>query len=76
MSKAWLLDSESRLKPSALNASSASGGARNPRPSLTLWPGSATAPSKFVNTTSPFSSPAMTGTALGAVARRSERSID
>src|SRR6185503_4772019 len=76
-SNAWLFDNASRLKPSVPSASSASAGARNPRPPpVTDCPGSAIAPSKFVNTTSPRSSGRILGTASGAVARRSERIID
>src|SRR6185436_3410734 len=76
-SKAWLFDNASKLKPSVPSASSASAGARNPRPPpVTDCPGSAIAPSKFVKTTSPRSSGRILGTASGAVARRSERIID
>ena len=49
---------------------------RNPLPSWTVSLSSATAASKLVNTTSPFSSFWITGTAAGAVARISDRIID
>src|SRR6185295_15588603 len=45
-------------------------------PSCTVSPFSAIAASRLVNTTSPFSSPWITGTAAGAVARISDRIID
>jgi hypothetical protein len=71
-----LFDNASKLNPSVANASSASAGARNPRPPpITVCPGSAIAPSKFVNTTSPRSSGRIFATASGAVARRSDRII-
>src|SRR5205823_14828448 len=41
-----------------------------------VWPGRATAASRFVKITSPSSSPLIAGTAAGFVARRSERIID
>src|SRR5579863_1825183 len=75
-SNAWLPERDNKLKPKVFSASSASGGVRNPLPSCTVSPFSATADSKLVNTTSPFSIPWMTGTAVGAVARMSERIID
>src|ERR1700674_244796 len=75
-SNAWLPDRANRLKPKLFRASSASGGVRNPLPSWTVSPFSATADSKLVNTTSPFSSPWITGTSAGAVARISDRIID
>src|SRR5215471_8396442 len=75
-SKAWLQAKANKLKPKVLRASSASGGARKPRPSWTVWPFSATAASKLVNTTSPFSSDWITGTAAGAVSRMSDRIMD
>src|ERR1700681_2280715 len=75
-SNAWLPDSDNKLKPKVVSASSASGGVRNPLPSLTVWPFSATEASKFVNTTSPFKSPWIIGTAAGAVSRVSDRIID
>src|SRR5579864_1605113 len=75
-SNAWLPDKDNKLNPNVLTASSASGGARKPLPSRTVSPFSATAASKLVNTTSPFSSPWITGTAAGAVARISDRIID
>src|SRR4029077_6031436 len=56
--------------------SSASGGVRNPLPSWTVSPFSATADSRLVKMTSPFSSPWITRTAVGAVARISDRIID
>src|SRR5271169_5276041 len=75
-SKAWLPDRDNKLKPKVVSASRASGGDRNPLPSWTASPFSATAASKLVNTTSPFSKLWMTGTAAGAVARISDRIID
>src|SRR5208283_5712405 len=75
-SNAWFEDRDNKLKPKVVSASSASGGARNPLPSWTVSPFSATAASKLVNTTSPFSNPWITGTAAGAVARISDRIID
>jgi hypothetical protein len=48
----------------------------NPLPSCAVSPFSATVASKLVNTTSPFSSACITGTAAGAVARISDRIID
>src|SRR5215467_1091884 len=75
-SNAWLPDRANKLKPNVLSASSASGGERKPLPSWTVSPFSATAPSKLVNATSPFSSPRITGTEAGAVSRRSDRIID
>src|SRR5713101_7455649 len=75
-SNAWLSDRDSNLRLKVASASSASGGARNPLPSWTVSPFSATAASKLVNTTSPLSSPWITGTAVGAVARISDRIID
>src|SRR5712691_4169825 len=75
-SNAWLPDRDIKLKPKVFSASSASGGVRNPLPSWTVSPFSATAASKLVNTTSPFKSPWITGTAAGAVARISDRIID
>src|ERR1700719_572792 len=75
-SNAWLPERANKLKPKVFNASSASGGVRNPLPSWTVSPFSATADSKLVNTTSPFKSPWITGTAAGAVSRVSDRIID
>ena len=75
-SNAWLPDRDNKLKPKVVSASSASGGVRNPLPSWIVSPFSATADSRLVNTTSPFSSPWITGTAAGAVARISDRIID
>src|SRR5579863_4063236 len=75
-SNAWLPDRASKLKPKDVSASSASGGVRNPLPSWTVSPFSATAASRLVKTTSPFSSPWITGTAAGEVARISDRIID
>src|SRR5258707_12277606 len=66
-----------RLKPNDFSASSVSGGDRN-RPSFGDCPflTSRMVVSKFVNTTSPFSSDLMTGTAAGTWARISDRIID
>src|ERR1700674_1729589 len=75
-SKAWLPDRDNKLKPKVVSASNASGGVRNPLPSWTVSPFSATAASRLVNITSPLSSPWITGTAAGAVARISDRIID
>src|SRR6266851_10382176 len=75
-SNAWLSDRDSNLRLKVVSASSASGGARNPLPSWTVSPRSATADSRLVNITSPLSSPWITGTAAGAVARISDRIID
>src|ERR1700722_15985113 len=75
-SNAWLPDSDNKLKPKVVSASSASGGVRNPRPSWTVSPFSATVASKLVNTTSPFSSPWIADIAAGAVARMSDRIMD
>src|ERR1700686_388299 len=75
-SNAWLPDRDNKLKPKVFNASSASGGVRKPLPSWTVSPFSATVDSRLVNTTSPLSSPWITGTAAGAVARISDRIID
>src|SRR5579863_7955788 len=75
-SNAWLPDRDNKLKPKLVSASSASGEVRNPLPSWTVSPFSATAASKLVKTTSPFNSPWITGTATGAVARISDRIID
>src|ERR1700687_176432 len=75
-SNAWLPDRDNKLKPNVFTASSASGGVRNPLPSWTVSPFSATVASKLVNTTSPFSNPWITGTDAGEVARISERIID
>src|ERR1700730_2046336 len=75
-SNAWLQDRDNKLKPKVVSASSASGGERNPLPSWTGSPFAATAASKLVNTTSPLSNPWITGTAVGAVARISDRIID
>src|ERR1700730_15364404 len=75
-SNAWLPESASKLKPKLFSASSASGGVRKPLPSWTVSPLSATADSRLVKMTSPFSNPWITRTAVGAVARLSERIID
>src|ERR1700680_2015147 len=75
-SNAWLPERDNKLKPKVFSASSASGEVRNPLPCWTVSPFSATADSKLVNTTSPCSSPWITGTAAGAVARISDRIID
>src|ERR1700674_5327780 len=75
-SKAWLPDRDNKLKPKVFSASNASGGVRKPLPSWTVSPFSATAASRLVKITSPFSSPLITGTTVGAVARISERIID
>src|SRR5229473_3426420 len=75
-SNAWLPDRDNKLKPKVFSESSASGGVRNPLPSWIDSPFSATADSKLVNMTSPLSSPWITGTAAGAVARISDRIID
>src|SRR5580698_1586990 len=75
-SNAWLQDRANKLNPKVVSASSASGGVRNPLPSWTVSPFSATAASRLVNTTSPFRSPWITGTAAAEVARISDRIID
>src|SRR5579862_5552405 len=75
-SKAWLPARDNKLKPKVFSASSAAGGARNPLPSWTVSPCSATVDSRLVNTTSPLSSSLITGTAAGEVERMSDRIID
>src|ERR1700730_18317461 len=75
-SNAWLPDRANKLKPKLFRASSASGGVRNPLPSWTVSPFSATADSKLVNTTSPLSSSWITGAVAGELARISDRIID
>src|SRR5882762_7747566 len=76
-SQAWLLASDSRLKPNDFKASSVSGGERK-RPSLGDCPFLTLrmVVSKFVNATSPFRNDLMTGTAAGTCTRISERIID